>query len=359
MSRRLLIIEPDAAGRTMMERVLTAEGFAADTAASALAARPLLDAGLIEVVIVDELAGSRVALEEVRWRAPQVPDPAGRRHRGPALAPGDAGAAAPARRRRARQAVHPGRAARGGGARRRAEGSRTTPRPSNTTSRSPTRGAPSPRGRARARGRRSRGRRRSRPCDSEIMALWALSAELDGNDAGADRAYRAALALRDDEANPPPDPHEGLARLAAYGGARPVAALDAARAGQPLWLVTDPATELRAGPDGEGPPGGDPVVVVMALGLVADAPGRRVFFRDGGGPRAFALIAGALRPDSLARRPRRPRRRAARRRLADPRAPGPRPDRGAPRRGHACRPADPRGRAASVTPATPPVSTSR
>ncbi len=37
----------------------------------------------------------------------------------------------------------------------------------------------------------------------------------------------------------------------------------------------------------------------MALGLVADAQGA-LFFRDGEGPRAVALIAGALRPDALA-----------------------------------------------------------
>src|SRR5262249_42887339 len=34
------------------------------------------------------------------------------------------------------------------------------------------------------------------PLDSEVMALWALLAELEGRDDDADRAYRAALALR-------------------------------------------------------------------------------------------------------------------------------------------------------------------
>ena len=49
------------------------------------------------------------------------------------------------------------------------------------------------------------------------MALRALLAELEGHDTNADRGYRAALALRQDEDGTPPDPFEGLARLAAYG----------------------------------------------------------------------------------------------------------------------------------------------
>jgi hypothetical protein len=147
------------------------------------------------------------------------------------------------------------------------------------------------------------------PFDAEIMALWALSAELEGDDSGADHGYRAALALRDEEAGPPPDPHEGLARLAAYGGARPVQALSAERGAQPIWLITDAASELR----GEAPVSG-PHVALMALGLVPDgkadngsaasggeAPGRptvHLFFRDGEGLRAFALLPGSLRCES-------------------------------------------------------------
>ena len=133
------------------------------------------------------------------------------------------------------------------------------------------------------------------PFDAEIMALWALLAELDGDDAAADHGYRAALALRDEEAAPAPDPHDGLARLAAYEGARPVAALSPDRAGQPLWLVTDPVAELRAGTA----PAEGPIVVVLGLGLGAEAPGT-VLFRDGGGPRAFALLRGALRSEAVA-----------------------------------------------------------
>jgi hypothetical protein len=131
------------------------------------------------------------------------------------------------------------------------------------------------------------------PFDTEVMALWALLAELEGRDGDASRGYRAALALRDVETAPPPDPHEGLARLDAYGGARPVAALSPERASQPLWLVADPATELR--PGAPAPVTGAHVVVVP-LCLTAEGPAV-LFFRDGGGPRAFALLAGALRPE--------------------------------------------------------------
>jgi hypothetical protein len=131
------------------------------------------------------------------------------------------------------------------------------------------------------------------PFDTEVMALWALLAELDGRGDDAGRGYRAALALRNEETAPPPDPHEGLARLAAYGGARPVAALSPERASQPIWLVADPVAELRSGAPA---PVAGPVVALVPLGLTAEGPAV-LFFRDGGGPRAFALLAGALRPE--------------------------------------------------------------
>jgi hypothetical protein len=137
------------------------------------------------------------------------------------------------------------------------------------------------------------------PFDAEVMALRALSAELDGDDTDADRGYRAALALRDDEASSPPNPHEGLARLAAYGGARPVTELRPERADGPYWLVTDPTVELRGGAPEPDRGGKRPQVVVMALGLNSEGPGA-VFLRDGEGPLAFALLSGALRPEPFA-----------------------------------------------------------
>ena len=224
MSRRLLIIEPDAPGRAMMERVLSAEGFSADTAASALEARPLLDAGQVEAVIVDELGGSRTHLEEARWlrrKYPTIPVIVtgallSRRVMQELLRLRVADALAkpftPSELREAvtraveQKAAHHAEAL------------------EYDAALTDARRAIAAGVLLRARAPLSRAQALS-PFDSEIMALWALLAELDGRDADADRGYRAALALRDEEASPPPDPHEGLARLAAYGEARPVVAL--------------------------------------------------------------------------------------------------------------------------------------
>jgi DNA-binding response OmpR family regulator len=293
VSRRLLIIEPDASGRAMMDRVLSAEGFAADTAASGVEARPLLDADRYEVVIVDELAGSRTALEEVRWL----------RHKYPTVPVVVTGALLSRRvmqeliRLRVTDALaKPFTPAELRESVVRAIEQRTAHHEQaleydvalTDARRAIAAGLP-----ARARAPLARAQAMS-PFDAEVMALWALLAELDGDDARADHGYRAALALRTEEATPAPDPHEGLARLAAYDGAGPVAALSPARAGQPLWLVADPATELRGPPPAEGP-----LVVVMGLGVGAGAAGK-AFFRDGDGPCAFALLSGTLRPEVIA-----------------------------------------------------------
>jgi len=135
--------------------------------------------------------------------------------------------------------------------------------------------------------------RAASPFDAEVMALSALAAELEGHDGDADRGYRAALALRQDEDTPPPDPHEGLARLEAYGGARPVAALGEGLAETPVYLVTDPVTELA----GALPA---PCVVVTALGLSGDTTGT-LFFREprqGAGGRVFVLMADSMRAET-------------------------------------------------------------
>lgn len=294
MSRKILVVEPDGPGRAMMDRVLTAAGFSAEGVASIHDARALLDGGKLELAVVDELAGTRAVLEEVRRL----------RRDYPALPVVVIGALLSQRvmqelvrlqvadvlskpftpdelrdavtrvvsHRTARRADALEYAAAVTAARRAiAAGSVAEARP--------------PLSRAQA----------TSPFDAEIMALWALAAELDGHDDDAGRGYRAALALRHDEDTPPPDPHEGLARLDAYAGARPAPSLRPERAGAPLWLVADPARELALGaPSGEGPH-----VVVMALGLGGDGPGA-LFFRDGDGPRAFALLSGALRAESAA-----------------------------------------------------------
>jgi DNA-binding response OmpR family regulator len=293
MSRRILIIEPDAPGRAMMDRVLTADGFAPDVAASGVEARPLLDAGRYEAVIVDELAGSHTALEEARWLRRKYPTV-------PVIVTGallsrrvmqelirlrvtDA-LAKPFSPAELRESVA------------RAIEQRTAHHEQaleydvalTDARRAIAAGLP-----ARARAPLARAQAMS-PFDAEVMALWALLAELDGDDPCADHVYRAALALRTEEATPAPDPHEGLARLAAYEGARPVAALAPGRSGQPLWLVADPVVELRGPAPVEGP-----LVVVIGLGVGSGAPAK-AFFRDGDGPRAFALLAGTLLPETVA-----------------------------------------------------------
>ena len=133
------------------------------------------------------------------------------------------------------------------------------------------------------------------PLDAEAMALRALLAELDGRDDDADRAYRAAIALRQDEDAAPPEPFEGLARLAAYGGARPTTSLTEARKSEAIWVVTDPIHELSAGP----PCGDARGITLLSLGLATSGPGA-LYFREGPGPRAFALMAGAVREGAVA-----------------------------------------------------------
>jgi DNA-binding response OmpR family regulator len=296
VSRRVLIIEPDASGRAMMDRVLVGEGFAVDTAASAEEARPLLDAGQLDVVIVDELAGSANALEEARWlrrKYPTVPLVVtgallSRRPMVELLRLRVADALAkPFTPGELREAVARALEQRTAGHEEGLEYDAALTDARRAIAAGVFRRARAPLSRAQT----------MSPLDAEIMALWALLAELDGNDRDADRGYRAALALRDDEASSPPDPHEGLARLAAYGGQRPATALGPERASVPLWLVSDAATELRGPAPVEGPH-----VVVMALGL--QGPGPRpagaVFFREGDGKAAFALLADALRPESVA-----------------------------------------------------------
>lgn len=292
MSRRLLVIEPDAAVRAMMERALAMEGFAPDAVASIQEVRARLETSAPEVAVVDELAGGRGLLDEARWlrgRHPTLPVVV----TGTLLSPrtlqellrlGVADALrkpfTPTELREAvgralTRALHPEAleyAAAIAGAREEIAAGR------------PGEAAPAL---ARAQA--------AAPFDAEAMALRALLAEIQGHDADADRGYRAALALRQDEDAAPPDPFEGLARLAAYGDARPTAELSPRRASAAIWVVTDPIHEL-----GEGPPGGDAnVIALLALGLTTSGASA-IFFREGSGPRAFALMTGSARADVVA-----------------------------------------------------------
>jgi DNA-binding response OmpR family regulator len=293
VSRRVLIVEPDASGRAMMDRVLTGGGYAPDTVGSVLDAGAMLDAGQVEVVVIDELAGSRPALEQVRWlvrKYPTVPvivtGALLSRHTMQELVrmrvvdvlakPFTPGELRDAVGRAIEQnAVHHVEALEYSAA-------LTDARRAIAAGRYQHASAPLARAHA------------TSPLDSEIMALYALIAELDGKDQAADRGFRAALALRDEEASAPPDPHEALARLAAYQGARPTTALGALRARQPFWIVTDAAEELRAPAPVDGP-----LVVVMSLGLSAEDDAA-IYLRDGEGDRAFLLMSGPLRPEPIA-----------------------------------------------------------
>jgi DNA-binding response OmpR family regulator len=138
-------------------------------------------------------------------------------------------------------------------------------------------------------------RARVSPLDDEAMALAALVAELAGEDRDADRGYRAAIALRDDEGDGGCDPHEGLARLATYGGARPVPRLDLEAGSFVYWLVDDVCHGLAQRPA----PGGDrQLVAVIGLGLVPREPA--LYARQGGG-QAFIVAPGTLDDVTLAR----------------------------------------------------------
>jgi DNA-binding response OmpR family regulator len=292
VSRRLLVAEPDAPGRAMLDRVLTAAGYTAEEFASVHDARILLDDEVFDLAVVDEFAGADAVLGEVRFlrthypRLPVVvmgtmlnasvllslvrlgvadalPKP---------FTPDELRAAV------ARALVHSA--------------------PGRSEALDYAAAVAAARSRLAAGDLAGAGRSLVRayahaPSDAEVAALQALRAELAGDDADAARGYRSALALRHDEGAESPDPHEGLARLAAYGAARPVAALSPRFRGAPLWIVTDPARELTGAP----PAGvGEAVVVVLSLSLGAEPSAAVPQFRERG-DRAFALLPGDLRPE--------------------------------------------------------------
>jgi hypothetical protein len=130
--------------------------------------------------------------------------------------------------------------------------------------------------------------RAAAPLDAEAMALFGLASELGGDDRASARAYRAALALADEDVLGDVRPLEGLARLEAYAGARPVRALDSTGR-RTVWVVADPLAELV-----KGPPGGVRAdVTVLAVPLVADATGA-VYSRLSPDGRAWIVSTSAL-----------------------------------------------------------------
>ncbi|MFO0756383.1 MAG: response regulator [Byssovorax sp.] len=299
MNRRILIVEPDASGRAMIDRVLAAEGYAPTPAASVHEVAALLDEHAFSLAIVDEMAGRGAVLEELRWLR--------RNHPGlPVIA---SGALLSQRVMQELLRLHVADsllkpytpdALREAVARSFAERSA---RRDEALEYDATVGA----GRAAlaagklGEARAALGRALAiAPFDAEIMALLALGAELGGRDDDADRGYRAALALRQHEDSPPPDPHEGLARLGAYGRAVPVTALRPERAGEKVRIALDPARDLALSAARPGAPVASVILLALGLGDPPGAAGPTFFLRDGAGGPAFVLLTAALRPEAIA-----------------------------------------------------------
>jgi CheY-like chemotaxis protein len=262
MNRRVLVIEPDATIRRMLEYALSAGGFAPTSAPTVEASRALLDGQPVDAVVLElratnsdgtdgvralradypelplvvtgTLLTPRVMQELIRARVDDVvPKPftpreivsavervlrtARTRHNG-ALEYAAAMA-------NARRAIVEGRLS----------------------------DAEAPLARAHA----------VSPLDAEAMALFGLMHELKGHDRHADRAYRASLSLREEGVTEDVSAIEGLARLRAYAGARAVPAFEH-HGRHTLWFVSDAAHELLLGQLGEKRAD----VVVFALGLV-------------------------------------------------------------------------------------------
>jgi len=287
LNRRILVIEPDATIRRMMERALASSGFAPTSVPTIEASRAVLDgksheAAIVELratnaegadgvralradfpelplIVTGTLLTPRVMQELVRARVDDVvPKPftprelvdAVRRVLRETRTRGDGAMEYAAAMVAARRAIVDGR----------------------------LHDAVSPLERARV----------ASPLDGEAMALLGLLRELEGRDADADRAYRAALALMDERVSDDALPLEGLARLRAYDGARVVPTFEH-RGRSVLWFVGDVAAEWPLGP----PNGARVDVVVFSLGLVAQEIGA-TYSRQGRDDRAFLVASGAM-----------------------------------------------------------------
>ena len=287
MNRRILVIEPDSTIRRMLERALSAAGFVPTSAPTVEAARSLLDrsapdAAVLELrstnsggadgvqalradypelplVVTGTLLTPRVMQELVRARVDDVvPKPFTPREIVSAIervlrhsrTRHDGALEYAAAMANARRALVEGRAL----------------------------DAVSPLARARA----------VSPLDSEAMALFGLASELLGHDQDADRAYRAALALSGERITEDTLPSEGLARLEAYAGARPVPAFDH-HGRKTLWFVSNPVTELARGPVAAEKAD----VLVFSLGLVQSETGA-LYARMASDKTAFLIATSAL-----------------------------------------------------------------
>jgi len=262
MKRRVLVIEPDVTIRRMMERALSAGGFAPTSVPTIEASRAALDGKAIEAAIVElratnadgtdgvralradypelplvvtgTLMTPRVMQELIRARVDDVvPKPFTPRELTSAI-----------------ERVLRGAQARGEGAMEYAA-AMVAARRAIVEGRVKDALAPLERARAVS------------PLDAESMALFALCRELEGQDEDADRGYRAALALSTERISEDAMPLEGLARLRAYERAVAVETFEH-RGRNALWFVSDVVSELALGPPG----GVRPDVTIFTLGLV-------------------------------------------------------------------------------------------
>jgi DNA-binding response OmpR family regulator len=286
MSRRVLVVEPDATIRRMLEYALSASGFAPVSTATVEAARALLDGKPVEAAVVEMRATNsegtdgvralradypelplvvtgtlltpRVMQELIRARVDDVvPKP---------FTPREIVAALERVLRNART--------RHNGALEYAA-AMTNARRAMVEGR--LRDAEAPLARARA----------VSPLDGEAMALFGLFCELEGHDRDADRAYRAALALQEEQVTEDVSPTEGLARLRAYAGARAVPTFEH-HGRHSLWFVSEAARELALGPIADKKPD----VVVFSLGLVPTETGA-MYARIATDKQAFLIATSA------------------------------------------------------------------
>jgi DNA-binding response OmpR family regulator len=286
MNRRVLVIEPDATIRRMLEYALSAAGFAPTSTPTVEASRALLDGTPMDAVILEMRATNSEGTDGVRaLRAdyPEMPLVV----IGTLLTPRvmqelirarvDDVVPKPFTPREIVSAVE--RVLRN--ARTRHNGALEYAAAMANARRAIVEGrlhdAEAPLARARA----------VSPLDGEAMALLGLVCELEGHDRDADRAYRAALALQEERVTEDVLPSEGLARLRAYAGARAVPTFEH-HGRHTLWFVSDAANELALGPVGKEKPD----VIVFALGLVPAETGT-LYARIAADKQAFLIATSA------------------------------------------------------------------
>jgi DNA-binding response OmpR family regulator len=287
-AKRILVVERDAAGRGLMDRALASSQIAADAVASVSEAERALDEGAYALAIVDELAGTGAMLDEVRTvrrRWPKLPLLV----TGTILSPRVLvdlmrigvyeALPKPFLPDELRAAV---------------ERCLVRAWPSELLALDFEAAVAAARealesldlARTETMLRRAHG---IAPLDADVVALDALRAELGERDVLADRWYRAALVLRDDPSAPPPDPFEGIARIAAYAGMPRVEGIEP---GWTAWLIDDLRTLDRE----REPP--RPWVLVTTIGL-SSAADAAIHLRAGEG-RAVAASLGEQRAETLA-----------------------------------------------------------